>query len=284
MTRTAVVTDSTCDVPAATLAAQDIAMVPLSVFFGDDEYRDGLDLEPQAFYDLLRRRSEAPTTSQPSPGAFLQVYQRLQAEGYEEVLSLHISSRLSGTVQAAAAAARMLSGLKVTVIDSRTTTWALGMMVLYARQLLSEGLSTGETAERLRALIPLTRIYFSVDSLTGLRRGGRIGRAAAWVGGALGVRPLLKLAGGSGEVDVETMSVSHDAMTRRLVETVLRRAAAVAPAYGVCVLSGDKEDWQRELTAGLRARGFNPPRLLTGVIGSVIGSHLGDSGAGIVLV
>jgi DegV family protein with EDD domain len=281
--KVALVTDSTSDIPPARLAELGIALVPLSVFFGDEEHEDAVGLTPAEFYRLLRERPELPTTSQPSPGKFLACYQRLQAEGVTEILSIHISGALSGTVQSAAVAAKMVTGAKVRVLDSRSVSWGLGMQVLRARELLAQGLGAEETAARITDLIPRVSIYFTVDSLEALRRGGRIGQAAAFFGQALGIRPILACPGTSGKVEAIRKVRSHAAALKALVDLARADHAAHGVEFGLAVVSSNAPERQAELRTALLATGLDFKHVLGGNIGAVIGTHLGPDGWGFML-
>ena len=187
---TAIVLDSTADFPEAPERFPNWRVVPLYVVFGDQSYRDYVELAPPEFYARLRTAEELPTTSQPTPGDFLQAYEDLTA--YERIYSLHISSALSGTYQSASTAAAEL-GDKVRTIDSESASAAIAMLGLAIQRRLEQG----TTDEAVDALVGRYRanahLIFTVDTLEFLRRGGRIGRASALAGQLLHVKPILTI-------------------------------------------------------------------------------------------
>ena len=187
---TAIVLDSTADFPEAPERFPNWRVVPLYVVFGDQSYRDYVELAPPEFYARLRTAEELPTTSQPTPGDFLQTYEELAQ--YERIYSLHISSALSGTYQSASTAAAEL-GDKVRTIDSESASAAIAMLGLAIQRRLEQG----TTDEAVDALVGRYRanahLIFTVDTLEFLRRGGRIGRASAWAGQLLHVKPILTI-------------------------------------------------------------------------------------------
>jgi len=187
---TAIVLDSTADFPEALARFPNWRVVPLYVVFGDQSYRDYVELAPPEFYARLRTAEELPTTSQPTPGDFLQTYEDLTE--YERIYSLHISAALSGTYQSASTAAAEL-GDKVRTIDSESASAAIAMLGLAIQRRLEQG----TTDEAVDALVGRYRanahLIFTVDTLEFLRRGGRIGRASAWAGQLLHVKPILTI-------------------------------------------------------------------------------------------
>ena len=187
---TAVVLDSTADFPDAPERYPNFRVVPLYVRFGDESYRDYVDLTPEEFYARLRTATELPTTSQPTPGDFLTTYEELS--GYERIYSLHLSAALSGTFQSARTAAQEL-GDQVRVVDSESASAAIAMLGLAIQRRLDRG----TTDDEIDALIGRFRedagLIFTVDTLEFLRRGGRIGRASAWAGNLLHVKPILTI-------------------------------------------------------------------------------------------
>ena len=192
---TAIVLDSTADFPDARARFPNWRVVPLSVNFGAESYRDGVELGGDEFYARLRTAPEPPTTSQPTPGDFLAVYEEL-APRFERILSLQLSSTLSGTFASAEAAAEMLGGEKVRVIDTRTVSAAVAMLAMAVQRRLDRG----TTDEEIDALVERFKrehsLLFTVDTLEYLAKGGRIGRASALAGSLLNVKPILTIEDG----------------------------------------------------------------------------------------
>ncbi len=188
---TAIVVDSTADFPHAPERFPNWRVVPLYVRFGDESFRDYVELDPDAFYARLRAADETPTTSQPTPGDFLAVYGELG--GYERILSLHIAGKLSGTIESARAAAGELGGERVRTIDSESASAAIAMLGLA----IQRRLQVGTTDEEVDALVEGYRrdagLLFTVETLEYLARGGRIGRARAWAGELLNIKPILSI-------------------------------------------------------------------------------------------
>jgi DegV family protein with EDD domain len=187
---TAIVVDSTADFPDAPARFPNWRIVPLYVLFGDQSYRDYVELSPAEFYARLRTADELPTTSQPTPGDFLKTYEEL-AE-YQRIYSLHLSAVLSGTYQSAATAASEL-GDKVRTVDSESASAAIAMLGLAIQRRLERGTSDEEIDQLVRRFRDEAGMIFTVDTLEFLRRGGRIGRASAWAGQLLHVKPLLTI-------------------------------------------------------------------------------------------
>ena len=187
---TAIVLDSTADFPDAPERFPNWRVVPLYVMFGDRSYRDYVELSPTEFYARLRTADELPTTSQPTPGDFLKTYEEL-AE-YERIYSLHLSAVLSGTYQSAVTAASDV-GDKVRTVDSESASAGIAMLGLAIQRRLERGTSDEEIDELVRRFRDDAGLIFTVDTLEFLRRGGRIGRASAWAGQLLQVKPLLTI-------------------------------------------------------------------------------------------
>jgi DegV family protein with EDD domain len=192
---TAVVLDSTADFPEAPQRFANVRVVPLYVRFGDESFRDYVEITPDRFYERLTTAAELPTTSQPTPGDFLAVYEEL-APAYERILSLQISSTLSGTFSSAETAAATLGGDRVRVIDSRTASASLAMLALGVLRRLESGTTDEEIDQFVARYRREHRLLFTVNTLEYLAKGGRIGRAAALAGNLLNVKPILTIRDG----------------------------------------------------------------------------------------
>jgi DegV family protein with EDD domain len=191
---TAIVVDSTADFPEAPQRFPNWRVVPLYVRFGDESYRDYVELEPAAFYARLRNATETPSTSQPTPGDFLAAYEELA--GYERILSLHIAGKLSGTIESARSAARLLAEQdadRVRTIDSESASAAIAMLGLAIQRRLEHGTSDDEVDELVARFRREAGLLFTVETLEYLARGGRIGRARAWAGELLNIKPILSI-------------------------------------------------------------------------------------------
>jgi DegV family protein with EDD domain len=191
---TAIVVDSTADFPEAPSRFPNMRVVPLYVRFGEESFRDYVELGPDAFYERLRTAPVLPTTSQPTPQDFLGVYEELAA--YERILSLHISSTLSGTYASAGLAAQELGGDRVRLLDSRTASAAIAMLALAIQRRLERGTTDEEVEALVGRYARETGLLFTVDTLEFLAKGGRIGRARALAGQLLNVKPVLTISDG----------------------------------------------------------------------------------------
>ncbi len=191
---TAVVLDSTADFPDAAARFPNFRVVPLYVRFGDESFRDYVDLGAAEFYERLQAASELPTTSQPTPGDFLAVYEELS--GYERVLSLQIASSFSGTYESARAAAELEGSGRVRVLDSRTASAAIALLALAIERRLERGTTDEEVDALIERYTRENGLLFTVNTLEWLARGGRIGKAAAFAGNLLNVKPILGLRDG----------------------------------------------------------------------------------------
>ncbi|HEV2591335.1 MAG TPA: DegV family protein [Gaiellaceae bacterium] len=191
---TAVVLDSTADFPDAQQRYPNFRVVPLYVRFGDESFRDYVDIDPEHFYERLRTAVELPTTSQPTPADFLATYESLGA--YERILSLQISSTLSGTFGSAQTAAEALGGDRVRVIDTRTVSAGLALLAIAVQQRLERGTTDEEIDELVERYQREHKLLFTVNTLEYLAKGGRIGRAAALAGTMLNIKPILTIRDG----------------------------------------------------------------------------------------
>ena len=188
---TAIVVDSTADFPDAPQRFPNWRVVPLYVRFGEESYRDYVELAPEAFYERLRGAQQTPTTSQPTPADFLAAYEDLA--GYERILSVHIAGKLSGTLESARTAAQMLGGDRVRTIDSESASVAIAMLGLAIHRRLEDGTTDEEVDELAERHRRDARLLFTVDTFEYLVRGGRVGRARGWAGELLHIKPILTI-------------------------------------------------------------------------------------------
>src|SRR5690606_15393842 len=187
-----VVTDSGADIPKNVREELDIAVVPLTIHFGEEEFKDGVDLDTTEFYRRLHAGG-LPRTTQPSPADFEAVYRRLQDEA-DAIVSVHLSSELSGTMQSAVLASTMDGvAVPVHVVDTRSASLGIGLLAIEAARMARAGAAAADIVQRLEELVARQRVLFVVDTLEFLQRNGRIGRAQAFVGGLLNIKPLLTI-------------------------------------------------------------------------------------------
>ncbi|HKF38313.1 MAG TPA: DegV family protein [Ktedonobacteraceae bacterium] len=195
-----IVTDSTADISQDQAGAAGITIVPLTVFFGNEAYLDGVDLDNAGFYQKLSTSKALPRTSQPSPAAFQEAYTRLIDEGADAILSIHLSAKLSGTYQSACTARDTLPDtvkkIPIEIIDSQSISVGMSWAILLAAREAREGLGLVEIKAHVLDQLPRTRILAMLDTLEYLKRGGRIGGARAMLGSMLSVKPIISVRDG----------------------------------------------------------------------------------------
>ncbi len=272
-----IVTDSTSDLPPEVAQELGITVVPLYVRFGKESYRDGVDLSAEEFYRRLVQGDIFPSTTAPSPGDFTQVYQRL-AQETDEIISIHISTKLSSTCNAALLGREDLNrGCRVEVVDSLLASMGCGLLAIVAAKAAAEGAGLDEIVEMARRVIPRTHFFGLVDNLEYLHKGGRIGRAQAFLGTKLRVKPILAVR--DGEVRpverVRTISKALD----RLCELVKERQ----PFKEMAVLYSTTPEGADQLMARL-APLFPREKMYKSVFGPVIGTYLGPGTLAVTLM
>jgi DegV family protein with EDD domain len=191
-----IVTDSSADLPAKIIEELGITVVPFYVRFGGKVYRDRVDISEEEFYRKLQQESTPPSTTQPSPQDFATVYKRLLKET-DSIISIHISSRFSGTVYSANKGKELAeAGSSVEIVDSKTLTMGLGLITMEAARLANQGVALEEIANKLKEAVTSVRLLGLLDTLKYLVRGGRIGKAKVLLGSVLNVKPLLRIENG----------------------------------------------------------------------------------------
>jgi DegV family protein with EDD domain len=277
--RYAIVTDSTADMgPLA--AAAGVSVVPLTIRFGNEEFRDGVDLSNEQFYAKLQTSSQPPITAQPTPAAFEAEYRRLLNAGAEHILSLHVSSSLSGTYNSAALAASTVDPARITVLDTRTVSAGIAMFAIGARKRLDGGEAPVEVLDALRADIPRVELFATIPNLTYLARGGRIGGLRGLLGNVLKIVPILKVEGGvvAEQAKVRTFTRAVD----QLVETAIKHIPVKGCAR-VAVLHSVAPDLAKSVGERMRAAVL-PSSLITCEIGPTVGTHAGPGAVGVCFI
>jgi fatty acid kinase fatty acid binding subunit len=270
----AVVTDSSSDLPAELAAEHGIEVVPLSIRFGDEELVDRRDLTPAQFWARCAASPVLPETAAPAPGAFQAAYERAAERGADGVVCVTISSKLSATISAASAAADGLEGrIPVRVVDSRSVTMGLGMIVLAAARAAEAGGSVDEVAAAAEDLVPHTRVYGTLDTLENLKKGGRIGAAQALLGSLLSVKPVIEVRDGEVEPGPKQRTRA------RALAWLAEKVAADGPTGKVAVISGMAPDV--ETLCELLSRHLPRERLVLADLGAVIGTHAGPRTIGV---
>lgn len=276
----AIVTDSTSDLPEEQRSQSNITVVPENVIFGTTTYQDGIDMTPERLYDMLPTAKDHPTTSQPSAGEFIKHYRPLIQAG-KEIVSIHLSSKLSGTYASAVAAKKELEDefkkqLPITILDTPWISMALGMLCLIAAQAAQSGKSRDQVVAAVNALIPKLNIIFVLDTLEYLKRGGRIGAASAMLGALLNFKPMLTLKDGA--VHPLEKPRSRAKAVRRLIE-MLEESAKNKPLH-VAVLNANALEEAADIGKQVRAQ-FDCREFYSVSLGPAIGVHTGPGTIGL---
>lgn len=274
-----IVTDSTADLPKELIAKHRIVVVPLKVVFNDEEpLLDGVDIETEQFYRRQVEKKEYSRTSQPAPAEFYHVFSGITASG-AGIISIHLSSALSGTCQSARMAREMLPGSDIDVIDARSASMGLGLIVLEAARAAASGKIKKEILDLIGKMISEAKLYFVVDTLEYLARGGRIGRAQALLGTILSIKPILHLNDGVVE-PLEKVRGKSRAIERlaQLVEEKAGRQRVICSIVHGVDQAGLEQLYQRLI-----------PRLNCGepvlsTLGAVIGTHVGPRALGVIFI
>ncbi len=267
---TAIVLDSTADLPDAADRFPNWRVVPLYVQFGDESLRDGVDIEPAGFYERLRETSVFPTTSQPTPGDFLACYRELDA--YERIFSLHVSARVSGTVASAETAAADLGDGRVRAVDTETASASIAMLALAIQRRLDRGTSDEEVDALVERYKRERGLMFTVDTLEFLARGGRIGKAAAFAGTLLHVKPILSIRDGE-VVPVKRVRGERNAFAELVA--ALEGETRDEPGFRLGVAHAAAPERAAELEGLIRERRPHAELELVVALGAVIGAHAG---------
>jgi len=270
-----VVTDSTADLAPQLVQMHNIGVVPLTVVFGDEVYKEGLEMTPDVFYERLPGAKPMPTTSAPSVGDFLEVYKEA-LKTTDEIVSVHLSSKLSATYSAACQAAAQLAdeGARIDVIDTQTVSLGIGFMTVAAAKAAAQGASVEEIRRLVESMIPRMHVFVVLDTLEYVRRGGRIGRARAFLGNVLRVKPILSFRHGEvhPEERVRTRPLALDRLFQ--IATSYPRIEEIGVAYTTNAVEAD--EFKRRLEAEL-------PHLRASVtrLGPVVGVHGGPGVLGV---
>ncbi|MBO8142228.1 MAG: DegV family protein [Firmicutes bacterium] len=274
MEKIRVVTDSGADIPENLVQELGIRVVPLTIHFGAEERQDGVDLSPEEFYRRLAA-GEMSHTSQPSPAQFETAYRELVEEGAEVIISCHLSSTLSGTMQSAQLAARAVD-VPVRVVDTRSASRRVGLVAIEAARPARAGEPVSAIVQRLESIIARQRVLFMVDTLEYLQRNGRIGKAQAFVGGLLNIKPILTLE--DGVVAPLERARGRARAVARLFE---RMAQTAAGKLRVAVMHSQADQEAAGLAERIRSR-FDVAEVITGLLGPTIGTHVGPGTLGVV--
>lgn len=280
MGRIALVTDSTCDLPKGIVEQYGVHVVPLNVIFGDENLLDGVDLNPEQFFQKLQISPYHPSTSQPAPGDFAVVYDRLRQE-YDHIISVHLSAGLSGTHQSAEMARDMFPDVDITVIDTRAASIGLGWIVLLCARAIEEGKPLAEVLRICRAASEQQHILLTVESLEWLHRNGRIGKASVLLGSLLNVRPILHVEDGV-VAPYDKIRGKTEKVMSRMVQAMQEFVATGQPVY-LGVVHAERPELAQAL-AQLVGDTYQVKETLITTVGAVIGVNTGPGTLGLVLV
>jgi DegV family protein with EDD domain len=268
------VTDSTSDIAVADAEALGVHVVPLIVRFGNEQFRDGVDIDADQFYTKLEHSDIHPTTSQPSPDAFATLYKTLLADPADQVVGLHISAKLSGTLQSATLAAQDFDRSRIHLVDTESVSGGLQLLVRAALDDIKAGDDAALVAEKATKRASKVTILVLLDTLTYLHRGGRIGRAQAFVGGLLNVKPLIAVRDG------EVVPVARPRSRSKGIDLIVEQVRGCAPLRGLAEFHAAAAESMTELETRIGAAVSNVTAVL-GRIGPVVGAYSGPGGLGV---
>ena len=274
--KVAIVTDSTSSLTQAMGQEYGVHVMPMYVMFGTQTYRDGVDLDAESFYRLLRGNKQLPTTSTPTVADFLQMYTELSHQA-EAIVSIHVSPKMSATLDSALVASKELPDVPIHVIDSRSTSMDLGLIAIAAARAAAAGQDATEVVRLVEGLIPKTSIFFTVETLEYLRKGGRIGGATALLGSALSIKPVLYVR--DGQVEPLEKPRTRKRAIGRVLDLMAERVGS-SEAVHAAVLQCDVPNEAQALAEQVAAR-FHCVELLTTEAGPIIGTHCGPGTLGV---
>ena len=275
-TKVAIVTDSTAYIPADLVDQYNIHVIPLTLCWEEEELLDGVDITPTAFYERLKTTGIIPTTSQPSPGKFGEFFSQI-ADTAESIVSIFISERLSGTVDSAHTAATMMPDYPIEIVDSRSTTMGLGLIVLAAAREAERGQDHVEVANVARSLVPKTRVLFVVDTLEYLHKGGRIGGAQHLFGSLLSIKPVLQIVDGRIE---PLASIRTKSKAIRHMLTVAEREMVVNQPVHAGVINALAPQEAKTIYKTIKDE-IRPEELVQAELSPAIGTHVGPGTVGL---
>jgi DegV family protein with EDD domain len=270
-----IVADSTSDLPAEVVRELGIAVVPALVQFGDKVYQDGIDLSTDEFYRRLQSSSVMPKTSAPSPGTFKEVYSRLAQEA-DAIVSIHVSAKMSATYDAARVGSMDLK-CPISIIDSQTASMACGLLVILAASAAREGASFSDIDALVRAAVPRTVTFGVFGTLEYLYRGGRIGRAQAFLGSILKLNPILAIQAG------EILPIARVRTRPKAIERLCEIIRDLGIPQEMSIMSTTEPE-EAEALAQRLAPIFPPERMYRASIGPAVGTYVGPRAVGVSVI
>ncbi|MDT8381310.1 MAG: DegV family protein [Brevefilum sp.] len=268
----AIICDSTCDIPQPLIEEYDIYVVPQYVIWGEEQYRDRVDIQPQEFYQRLVSDRVRPTTSQATLGDFKELIDHVVEKGASEAIILTVSSAMSGTYEMAKRAADAAL-IPVSVIDSKGPTMTLGWQVLAAARARDEGASRDEIIQKVAEVREKMVQVVAMQSLDYLQRGGRIGDAAKWVGTLLKVKPVVTINHETGRVEPAGLARTYNSMVKMLYKKFFEGIEAGKKLH-IAVLHGDAPEEAQKLAEQIKEE-FDPVELIINITGPVLGINTG---------
>jgi DegV family protein with EDD domain len=280
-----IIMDSTADVPEHLLQELNISVIPIKVQMGEEVYTPGVNLTTKEFYQKLKEIPDIPTTSQPTPLDYQELYHQAIAEGAKEIISIHLSSAMSGTYQAAVLAAREVEeekGVTIKVIDSRSASYGIGIAVVAAARAAKAGKSLQECVEIAEYYLRNQKIFFLVDTLEYLQKGGRIGKAASVVGSLLNIKPILSINEEGFVCAVDKVRGRNKAVNR--VFELLKEAVPQGPVSAAVFHANVPEEAEQWMARIKEDPYFELKEAVITEIGPIIGTHAGPGTVAVVMV
>lgn len=268
--------DSTADLPPELAAAWGITVVPCVIHFGRESFRDGLELSLAEFYRRLETESALPTTASPGPEVFAQVYRRLAAES-EQIVSIHLSAKLSAVYNSARLGARDVTQTQVAVVDGGSVTMGLGWQAVMAARWARDGCSLEDIVRRLEQSRPRIRVLALLDTIEFLRRGGRVNRAVAMLSALLDVKPMISVEGG------DVLPLGRVRSRKKALDRLVSLVEELGRLEELAVLHTRALSDAHALAARLAAS-FPRQRVVIAEVGPIIGTHVGPNGLGVACV
>ena len=276
MANVTIVTDSTAYIPQDLVKQYKIHVAPQQIIWGTDTFRDGVDMQPDQFYERLKNSKENPRTSQASPGVFKELYTEALSHS-DALLVIVLSSSLSQTYNSAMLAKNDMPNAKIEIVDTRTTSMAMGFMCLTAARLLAQGKSLEEAKKKVENMIPMANLIFTVDTLDYLHRGGRIGGAARFIGNALNFKPVLNVK--EGKVD----PLERVRTKKKAVEYIINVVAERVSGKGelrLAAVHANAEAEAKELLETAATR-LKPVEKMVTALSPAVGAHTGPGTVGL---
>lgn len=275
-----IITDGTSDITARRAAELNVDVIPMRVFFGRESFLDGVDITREEFFARLTSSQELPTTSQLNPDDFLELFQKYIDQG-DEIVGIFLSAELSGTCQSACIACGMVESGEIHIVDSRTVTFALALLVEEAARMRDQGLPAAEIAAGVEALARRTKLLAIVDTLTYLKKGGRISAATAAVGGLLGIKPIVGV-DSRGTVEALGKARSIASGLEWIAQHIQKE-----PADPACLVGYGHSNSPERVPVCMEALKDVLPQVqppVLGSIGAVIGTHVGPGAVGVAYI